>query len=138
MEDKSFLGRGWSFPPEFRKGAYPTVMVKEEDDIRQSLSILMETTPGERVHRYDFGSGIKQFVFEQMSLTNQTLLRDTIENAVLLFEPRITLNEVRFNLSEAPEGVMYIEMDYTVRHTNRRSNMVFPFYLREGTDIAEL
>lgn len=135
MENKSFLGKGWSFPPEFRKEAYPVAMVKEEEDIRQSLRILMETVPGERVHRNTFGCNIKHYVFESINLTNQTLMRDAIENAILLHESRIALNEVRFNLEQAAEGIMYIELDFTVRRTNRRSNMVFPFYLREGTDI---
>lgn len=135
MENKSFLGKGWSFPPEFGKTDYPTAMVKEETDIRQSLEILLRTRPGTYVHRYDYGCALNDFVFEEMSVTAQALMRDKIETAILYFEPRITLNGLRFDLEQAHQGVMLIEIDYTVRRTNRRDNLVFPFYLREGTNI---
>lgn len=136
--EKSFLGKGWSFPPEFRKGVDSTVTVAEEEDIRQSLEILMQTNPGERVHRYDFGCGIRRFMHEEMTLTVQTQMQDVISRAVLMFEPRVTLNEVNLDLERIHEGIILIALDYTVRRTNSRTNMVFPFYLREGTDIDEI
>lgn len=134
MGEKSFLGKGWSFPPEFRRGMEPTIMVTEDEDIHQSLGILMSTAPGERVHRYDFGCDLQRFVHEKMTLTIQTQMQDVISRSVLLFEPRVTLHEVNFNLDNLYDGFVLIELDYTVRRTNTRSNMVFPFYLREGTD----
>lgn len=133
--DHSFLGKGWSFPPEFRKSVQPTCLVEEEEDIRESLGILMQTYPGERVHRYDYGCGIRRFVHEKMTLTAQTKMQDVISRAVLLFEPRVSLNEVRLGLEQMADGILMIGLDYTVRSTNTRSNMVFPFYLREGTDL---
>lgn len=133
--DHSFLGKGWSFPPEFRKSVQPTCLVEEEEDIRESLGILMQTHPGERVHRYDYGCGIRRFVHEKMTLTAQTKMQDVISRAVLLFEPRVSLNEVRLGLEQMADGILMIGLDYTVRSTNTRSNMVFPFYLREGTDL---
>lgn len=133
--EKSFLGKGWSFPPEFRKGVEPVMIAVEEEDIRQSLEILMQTAPGERVHRYDFGCGIRRFVHEKMTLTTQTQMQDVITRAVLMFEPRVTLNEVNFDMEQMNDGVIMIELDYTVRRTNSRSNMVFPFYLNEGTEV---
>lgn len=135
MNDKAFLGRGWSFPPEFRKGNNATCMVKEEEDIRQSLRILLETEPGERVHRYDFGCGLKRFVYEPITVSVQTLMEDVIRNAILNFEPRIILDEILFNQEQSAEGILYIELEYTIRSTNNRSNLVYPFYLREGTNI---
>lgn len=133
MEQHSFLGRGWSFPPEFRKYTEPTEMVTEEEDIRQSLLILMHTSPGERVHRYDFGCGLDRFVYEEMTQTTRTLMQDAIEKAVLWFEPRVTL--VNTDIKEAGEALLTVELKYLVRRTNRRSNVVFPFYLREGSEI---
>lgn len=133
--DRLFLGKGWSFPPEFRRGALPAVMVSEDEDIRQSLHILLATRPGERVHRFDFGSGMYRFVEEEMTVTNRTLLRELIFDAVLMYEPRVTLNEVNFDMERVYEGVMVVELVYTVRRTNSRSNMVFPFYLKEGTGL---
>lgn len=131
--NRSFLGKGWSFPPEFRREPLPALMVEEEEDIGQSLRILLSTRPGERVHRFDFGCGIHRFVQEEMTVTNRTLLRELIFDAVLMYEPRVTLNEVTFDMERLYDGVLLIGLEYTVRRTNSRSNRVFPFYLREGT-----
>ena len=67
MEDKSFLGKGWSFTPEFDQERGKVRMVAEEEDIKQSLAILLSTAPSERVHRFDFGCGIRQFAYELMT-----------------------------------------------------------------------
>ena len=137
MEDKSFLGKGWIFPPEFDRETGSVWMVSEEEDIRQSLEILLGTTPGERVHRYDFGCGIRRFAYEPMTLTTQTIMREVIEKSVLLFEPRVVLERVTLDMNREADGVIGIVLDYLVLKTNRRSNIVYPFYLREGTDIGK-
>lgn len=135
MDKKSFLGNGWRFPPEFNKGANATVMVANDENIRQSLWTLFSTSPGERVHRYDYGCPIREYAFEVMDTTTLALLREDIERAITLFEPRVEVNSVTFDKSPT-EGILSIKLDYTIRQTNRRSNMVYPFYLNEGTDIT--
>ena len=40
--------------------------------------------------------------------------------------------------SDSLGGILRVTLDYTVRHTNRRTNMVYPFYLNEGTDLTGL
>jgi len=130
----SFLGIGWASPPGLNRNGQPTRMVSDEENIRQSLRTLLSTSPGERVHRYDYGCAIRQYAFEVMDLTTQTLLRDEIERAVVMFEPRVALNRVDFEI-DSVEGILNILLDYTVRQTNRRTNMVYPFYLNEGTDL---
>ncbi|MBY0573628.1 MAG: GPW/gp25 family protein, partial [Undibacterium sp.] len=85
-ESKSFLGIGWSFPPEFSKRGR-VAMVSAEDDIRQSLLILLSTTPGERVMQPAFGCGLKSKVYENINETNLTILKDLIKRAILFFEP---------------------------------------------------
>ncbi len=129
--EKSFLGRGWVFPPEFQGGVRPTAMTGGEDDIAQSLRILFSTRTGERTMRPRFGSEIHRLVFHQMDLTARTQLIAAIEKAVLQFEPRITLDRVRLDVSEERSGVLYIELEYTVRLTNTRSNLVYPYYYEE-------
>lgn len=135
MKNKSFLGKGWAFPPKFGDSENVVAMVSGEENIRQSINILLSTTPGERIHRYDYGCPIRQYAFEVMNLTTQTIMKELIEKAIILFEPRITLNKVLFEI-EHEEGIILIHLDYTVRQTNRRSNMVYPFYLNEGTEIV--
>lgn len=136
-KDNTFLGRGWSFPPALDKDGTPTRMSADEEDIRQSLWTLLSTSPGERIHRYDYGCPIRRYVFEIMDVPTQTLLRDEIERSVVMFEPRIALNRVDFEI-DREAGIMKICLDYTIRQTNRRTNMVYPFYLNEGTDLVGL
>jgi len=135
MGTKSFLGTGWSFPPTFSGKGDFTELVEGEQDIEQSLRILLSTVPGERVHRPEYGCGIYKMVYEKMDSNTMTLFKHIIEKAVLLFEPRITLNDVMFNFDKEKEGTLLIELVYTVRLTNSRSNMVYPFYFREGTNL---
>ena len=132
-EDKghSFLGCGWSFPIQFSGGINPTVMVEEEEDIRQSLRIILSTRLGERIMRSDFGTDLYNMVYHNMDLTARTQLRAAIENAVLYWESRITLNEVSFDMSEERSGKLSILLEYTIRLTNSRGNLVYPYYYEE-------
>lgn len=135
IDAKSFLGNGWNFPPKLEGKGVPTQMVANEENIQQSLWTLLSTSPGERVHRYEYGCPLRKYTFEVMDIATQTMLRDEIERAIILFEPRVELNAVTFEVIQ-DEGVLRILLDYTIRQTNRRTNMVYPFYLNEGTDLV--
>ncbi len=136
-ENSTFLGNGWNDPPAFDRNGSPTRMVAYEENVRQSLWTLLNTSPGERVHRYDYGCPIRRYAFEIMDVSTQTLLRDEIERAIVKFEPRVELHRVGFEADEKA-GILRIVLDYTIRQTNRRTNMVYPFYLNEGTDLTGL
>lgn len=135
MTDASFLGRGWSFPPEFTKQKKQISMVSEEDDIKESLYILMSTTPGERIMQPEYGCNIRSLVFEHFTLSVETMARELIRRAILFFESRVTVNSIEFDCNEIQNGFLYISVNYTIRSTNTRFNMVYPFYLKEGTGI---
>jgi uncharacterized protein len=110
-------------------------MVSGEEDIRESLHILLSTVPGERILRPSYGCGLKALVFETVSDATVTEIRDAVERAVLFFEPRITLNRVDVHFVDPPGGRLDLLLDYTVRETNTRANMVYPFYILEGTNL---
>jgi len=131
---EGFLGRGWSFPPTFRAQGRSLDMVESEEDIRQSLQILLATRVGERVMRPTFGWRRKALIFGPLSTSFATLLRREVETAILFFEPRVELNTVRIERLADNEGLVEMRIDYTVRGTNTRNNLVFPFYLAEATN----
>jgi len=135
MMDKSFLGKGWGFPLEFDPVAKAVRMVSEEDDIRESLWILLSTRPGERVMQPTYGCGLHGLVFESMNERTVGDIRETVERAILFFEPRIRLDRIFIDTEQALEGELRISIDYTVRSTNTRSNVVYPFYFQEGTNV---
>lgn len=134
-ENRSFLGKGWAFPPRFDKSAGGTIMVAEAQDIRESLFILLSTLPGERPLQPSYGCGLHALVFDNLSRNRLSELEDAVDRAVLFFEPRIILNSIDIDTDAQYEGVLYIRLNYTIRSTNSRSNMVYPFYFREGTQI---
>jgi len=131
----SFLGTGWSFPPRFEKQTNWVELVSDEDDIRESLIILLSTRPGERVMNPLYGCNLDDLLFAPLNLTLKTYVVDLIETAILYFEPRIDLNKIEINENNDLEGELLIELDYTVRSTNTRRNLVYPFYRGEGTDV---
>ena len=133
--DPSFLGTGWSFPPEFDGTSKTVQTVSAEDDIQQSLFILFSTTPGERVMQPSYGCDLRSMVFENITESTVTAIRDMIEKAILFFEARVDLNFIDLDAEKIEQGILYILVDYTVRATNTRSNIVYPFYIQEGTNI---
>jgi uncharacterized protein len=134
-KEKSFLGQGWAFPTEFQLNNHQNAMVQAEKDIQQSLLILLGTSPGERIMHPDFGCGINRLVFEPISNSLFTKIKDLVEQAILLYESRVKLNEVIVEFNPKIEGVIYISLDYTIRTVNTRQNLVYPFYRLEGTNI---
>lgn len=142
MASKDFLGRGWSFPPSFRKApiAATTIgavdMLEEEADVASSLEILLSTTPGERVLQPLYGCNLSELLFETLDTRMKTLMADKIESAILYYEPRVKLESVQLDDSRELEGIVLINVVYTVKSTNSRFNFVFPYYVSEGTDIS--
>ena len=103
-----------------------------EEDIRQSIRIIIETAPGERVMRPNFGCGIHDLVFEAVDTTTLQRIRSEVEEALRRFEARIDVLEVIVDEDATSEGKLLIELEYRVRRTNQLGNLVFPFYYREG------
>jgi phage baseplate assembly protein W len=130
--NSSFLGTGWSFPPGFAAAGSDVRMVSAAEDIEQSLAILLTTRHGERVMQEDFGCDLSEFQFGEVSQGLIGRIRSFIADGLLHHEPRITLHDVDVSLSGAHEGLLLITIDYTIRATNSRYNMVYPFYLNEA------
>ncbi len=130
-EDQSFLGTGWSFPPTFGVGGGAVEMVSGVDDIRQSLEILLATRLGERVMQDAFGCDLTTVLFEEIDQGLINSLTSLISDAILYHEPRIELDRLDISEDQAAEGLLLISLDYTVRSTNSRFNLVYPFYLNE-------
>lgn len=131
-ERKDFLGRGWSMPVELDPRTGLVGSVAYEEDIRQSILIILETVPGERVMRPNFGCGIHEMVFTALDTTTMTRIRSLIEEALRRCEARIDVLAVKVDEAATAEGKLLIELEYRVRKTNQVGNLVFPFYFREG------
>jgi len=133
--DKSFLGRGWGFPLEFDPLSKAVKISSEEEDIAESLRILLATRPGERVMQPSYGCGLHALVFDSVNERMISELRETVERAILFFEQRIELERVDVDSGQSYDGLLQIRVYYTIRSTNTRSNIVYPFYFQEGTNV---
>lgn len=129
-DGKAFLGRGWAFPIRVDGGEIATVTY--EDDIAEAIRLILDTTPGERVMRPDFGAGLRALVFEPLNTTTIALARHRVEEALVRWEPRIDVQEVRVTPEAAAPERLLIDIRYCVRSTNTFYNLVYPFYLLEG------
>lgn len=130
-----FLGRGWAFPPAFDRNVPGVQMLEDEAEIASSLAVLLGTLQGERVMIPWYGCNLDELLFENLDTRSKTLVADKIESSLLYFEPRIRVEKVSIEKSDENEGILLVSIDYTVKSTNSRFNMVYPFYIQEGTDI---
>lgn len=135
MANESFLGTGWSFPPEFSTDSNTIEMVRAEVDINQSLQILLATSLGERVMQPTYGCNMTDYQFEPINSNLLGFLRNLIERAILFHEPRIILENITITQAdsfELIEGRLSINIDYRIIETNSRFNYVYDFYLKEA------
>ncbi|MBE7382956.1 MAG: GPW/gp25 family protein [Leptolyngbya sp. SIO1E4] len=134
-ENKSFLGTGWAFPPTFDRQTGQVEMISAEADIMQSLEIILSTQPGERLLQPEFGCELSQFLFEEVRQGVVTSIQGIVSDALLYHEPRIKVERIEIDTSQSGEGLLLIMIEYMIRQTNARSNLVYPFYLKEATAI---
>lgn len=136
MEDSSFLGTGWSFPPTFEVGNYQLTMSHSQNNINQAIDTILQTPRGERSMMPLFGSTLHTFIFKNMNATLQSEIIDAVKSALLEFEPRITVDNVMLETFTGELSGVAIHISYTVRKTNTRYNHVYPFIQNEATNMV--
>ncbi|MCB9233189.1 MAG: GPW/gp25 family protein [Bacteroidia bacterium] len=137
-EKKSFLGTGWGFPVSFDEEMKTVTLVSEEEDIIQSLGLLLNTTPGERITKPEYGCDLESYIYKPISSETEFLMKETIRNAIFRFEPRIKIEDIEIDTTHKLDGIVNIRLYYLIRKVNVRTNIVYPFYFDEGTEIVEI
>lgn len=135
MSSKDFLGKGWAFPLRVDKRTGKIAMVSHEEDIREAVDIIINTYRGERVMRPEFGCNMDDYVFSPMAHSPAQTIAHELRNALVLQEPRIENIHVRAETGTATDAGLVVYVDYTVRSTNNRYNLVYPFYRMEGAQL---
>jgi len=130
---KDFMGTGWKFPIEFNKETVE--MLSYEDDIKNSLDVLFATNVGERIMHPNYGTALSSFLFMPVNKSTITYMQAVISDEILFNEPRIILDDVEINSSALESGRLDIVIIYTIRITNNRYNYVYPFYIKEATNL---
>lgn len=132
--DKEFQGAGWKFPAKPDDVLGKIVSSSGEENIRESMWIILSTARGERMMRPEFGCGIHDLVFATINVGTIRLIEANVQEALTFFEPRIDVINVNVSDKEATQGKLLINIDYKIRITNNEFNLVFPFYLTEGSE----
>ena len=123
-----FLGVGWRLPVQ-ADASGQIAMARYEESVRQAIWTILGTARGERVMRPDFGCGIHDLVFAVSSAGTAGRVVGEVRQALVLWEPRIDVLDVAVLPDAAQPNLLLIKIDYQVRATNSRFNLVYPFYL---------
>lgn len=130
-----FLGKGWAFPLDFSNDSCVKISEKEQN-IQESLYLLLRTYPGERLMQPDFGCRLRDYNFKTFDSTVATQIKNSVQLAVMRFEPRVDIESVDVENDDTSDiPCIRITLNYTIRSTNTRHNLVYPFYINEGTDV---
>lgn len=129
---KAFLGVGLKFPIQVDKNTGRMKTSSYEEDIKEAIRIILSTRKGERIRNREFGCGIHEYMFSTLDFTTISAIKHEVELSLVLWEPRIKDIAVAVDTG-SKEGVIRIEISYVVRSTNSPFNLVFPFYINEGS-----
>jgi phage baseplate assembly protein W len=130
---RAFLGVGWAYPVGIDPVTGLTEIASYEDDVKQSLRIILTTARGERVMRPDFGCGIYDLAFAVIDRATLTRVESEVRVSITKYEARVEIIDVIVDPSQAADGMLRIELEYRIRRTNQVDNLVYPFYFQEGS-----
>ncbi len=131
---KSFIGSGFNFPMKIDSSG-SVAMSHDEENIEQSIKIILGTAKGERLYRATFGCAIHDLVFQPNNRVTAARIESAVKDSLQQFEHRIKDVEVRAMSDEFELNRMNVTISYVVRALNKRENMVYPFYLRREDDL---
>src|SRR4051794_7647630 len=126
---QEFVGAGGGFFPMRTDVTGRIVLVGHEQEIEESIRLILATAPGERPMRPDFGCAIHDFVFAPADAATAGQIAFEVRAALDRWEPRVDVLEIRVELDTGDEGPLYVQVGYRIRGTNDPRNLVFPFYV---------
>jgi uncharacterized protein len=126
---EEFIGAGWGFFPMRTDRTGSIVLVAREREIEESIRLILETAPGERPMRPEFGCAIHDFVFAPADAATAGQLAYEVRAALDRWEPRIDLDDVQVRFDDVDNGTLFVDIRYSIRGTNDPRNLVFPFYV---------
>ena len=130
---RDILGTGWKFPIRINgRGGFS--LSHEEQDVAEAVWIVLTTARGERIMRPEFGCGIHDYVFAPNNTSTKGAIAHQVQEALVRWEPRIDLVDVRVDDDPGQANLLLVHIDYRIRANNAVHNLVYPFFIEEGTD----
>ncbi len=128
LKNREFLGQGLAFPLQINPRG-ELALVRGERDIEQSVRIILETAPGERVMRPEFGCRIHELIFAPRNAATEALVIHYVEQALERWEPRIDVQDVEISADYDSGGTLLVEIKYLIKDTHDERSIIYPFYL---------
>jgi phage baseplate assembly protein W len=130
--ERDFLGMGWKFPLQVTPNG-KIALARYEQRIEESIYLILSTAKGERVMLPGFGCGIHDLVFAPNNPVTLSVVTQNVRQALVAYEPRIDVLNIGVETSPEQPNLLLIRIDYRIRANNARGNLVYPFYIKEGT-----
>jgi phage baseplate assembly protein W len=134
--DREFLGRGLRFPVSVNLNGGVSTSALEEN-VRQSIFIILGTAPGERINRPHFGCQIHDLMFAPNNDLTAARAEVYCEEAIYKFEPRVEKVACRAAANADEPNRLDIRIEYTIAGKNDKRNLVYPFYLKQQDEEEE-
>ena len=128
MPTNNFLGTGLKFPPQINKATGRFMVSSDEESVKESIYLILMTQKTERFLRPDFGSNLMSYAFMDINITSVNMMIRALTEQILAQEPRVG-DVVITTDSHVKDGCLLVMIDYVIRKSNIRDNLVFPFYL---------
>ncbi len=131
MRSREFVGSGLHFPLRVNSHG-GLALTQGASEVEESIRIVLETSPGERVMRPDFGCRVWELVFAPRNAATEATMIEYVEDALAMWEPRIEVISV--TLVDDPnydDSVVLVNILYRVKRTHDERSIVFPFYIMD-------
>jgi uncharacterized protein len=128
MSSLTLIGRGWAFPVQVDPDEQGLLYVNGPEKVRESIWIILDTEPGERIMRPSFGCGLRRYLGEPNTVAVRALIRNDVEQALTAWEPRISVSSVDVTPGSDP-SLIEIAVAFVHVRTSRPDNLVYPFFL---------
>ena len=133
MPTNRFLGTGMKFPPQINKATGRFMVSSEEESVKESVYLILMTQKTERFLRPDFGSSLMSYTFMDINITSVNMMIRSLTEQILTQEPRVQNVNITTD-SQVRDGCLLVTIDYVIRNSNVRDNLVFPFYLNAAAE----
>lgn len=131
-DQRDYLGVGWKFPLQVTPDG-KIAQAKFEQRIEESVYLILSTARGERLMLPDFGCGIHELVFAPNNSMTRAIAVQSVREALVKYEPRIDVLDIMVETAPEEPNLLLIRINYQIRANNALGNLVYPFYLGEGT-----
>lgn len=134
--ERDFLGKGLRFPVSVNLNGGVSTSALEEN-VRQSIFIILGTAPGERLMRPQFGCQIHDLMFAPNNDLTAARAEVYCEEAIYKFEPRVEKVACQATPNKDEPNRLDIRIEYVIAGKNDRRNLVYPFYLKSQDEEPE-